>query len=65
MKYVAKFGIDGGVSHGFGLKESDYSEKEEIFELEIADDERAFAKAGILAYKLSKDSLSNPKNRRN
>ena len=60
MKYTAKFGIDGGVSHGFGVKYPDYSKKEENFELEKVDDERALATAGIMAYNFSLNHLSNP-----
>ncbi len=62
MKYTAKFGIDGGVSPGFGVKYSDYSEKEEEFELkdEIANNENALSYSAILGYNLSRDSLSNP-----
>ena len=62
MKYFAKFGIDGGVSPGFGVKYPDYSEKEETFELDEKhlSDENAFARAAIIGYNLSRDSLSNP-----
>ncbi len=62
MKYTAKFGIDGGVSHGYGLKSPDYIKKEENFELEgeKANNENALGKAAIIAYKLSRNHLSNP-----
>ena len=62
MKYFAKFGIDGGVSPGFGVKYPDYSEKEETFELDEkhSSDENAFARAVIIGYNFSRDSLSNP-----
>lgn len=62
MKYVAKYGIDGGVSPGFGVKYPDYCEKEENFELkdEIANEENALCKSAIIGYKISRNHLSNP-----
>lgn len=62
MKYIAKFGIDGGVSNGYGLKYPNYCEKEEDFEFEneIANDENVFGYVAILAYRLSRNHLSNP-----
>lgn len=62
MKYVAKYGIDGGVSPGFGVKYPDYTTKEENFELEgeTANEDNALGKSAIIGYKLSRNHLSNP-----
>ncbi len=59
MEYQAKFGIDGAVSHGFGLKEQDYWEETEKI---VADsDYEAITLAFNKAKHLSEDGLSNPK----
>jgi len=58
MEYTAKFGIDGGVSHGFGIKYPDCFEKVETIK---ADSEReAMAAALKIAKDYSQNHLSNP-----
>ncbi len=58
MEYFATFGINGGVSHGFGIKYPDYFERTENI---IADNhEIAFNNAMKYAKKLADDHLSDP-----
>jgi len=60
MEYQATFGIDCGVSYGFGLKSPDYEKREEIV---IADDNmNAIIAATKKAIHFSRDYLSNPQN---
>lgn len=59
MAYKAVFGIDGGVSHGFGSKYPDYIEKKESISAESPKD--AMLKAVGQAVYLSREHLSNPK----
>jgi len=59
MKYKAVFGIDGGVSHGFGIKYPDYIEKTK--EILAESDYEAFNRAINQAKEISKEHLSNPK----
>ena len=62
MKYKAVFDVDGGVSHGFGLKSPDYYKKKEEFDLDNkGDDEQVISYAIYLGRKIAIDSLSNPK----
>ncbi|MEK6872722.1 MAG: hypothetical protein AABW90_01785 [Nanoarchaeota archaeon] len=58
MEYQAVFGIDGGVSPGFGVKYPDYIEKTENI---LADNsEEAMGKAIERARYFSQEHLSNP-----
>jgi hypothetical protein len=58
MDYTAKFGIDGGVSPGFGVK---YPDSIERLETVKADSPReAMAAALKMAKDYSQDHLSNP-----
>ena len=58
MEYQAVYEIDGGVSHGFGLKSPDHYKKRETI---AADNpETAYQKAMVLAENFADDSLSNP-----
>jgi len=58
LEYRATFGIDCGLSHGFGLKESHYETQEEVV---IADDDiSAIQKVAGRAIHFSRDYLSNP-----
>ena len=59
MEYKATFGIDCGVSHGFGVKYPDYVNLDEA--LTANDDISAISAAAKLAITLSRDYLSNPK----
>ena len=56
--YPATFGIDGGVSPGFGVKYPDYIEKDIIIQAENGID--AVDKAYDKAKELSREHLSNP-----
>lgn len=58
MEYKVIFGIDGGISNGFGLKEPDYYERNE--KIYADSDEKAFENALGLAIKHAKYGLSNP-----
>ena len=58
MEYEATFGINCGVSHGFGLKYSDYVERIEHFDTK--DDAKALNYALRLAREFSGDYLSDP-----
>jgi hypothetical protein len=57
-EYEAFYGIDGGVSYGFGTKYPDYTE--EKMNIQAADDACALRNAMDLAGTLADDSLSNP-----
>jgi hypothetical protein len=60
LEYRATFGIDCGLSHGFGLKEPHYEIREEVV---IADnDMNATLEAAKRAIRFSRDYLSNPTN---
>lgn len=60
MEYQATFGIDCGVSHGFGLKSPDYVEQDEFL---IADNPLgAIIAAAKQARRFSMNYLSNPDN---
>ena len=60
MDYIARFGIDHGITHGFGVKYGDYITREEKI---IADDNaKAMIKATELARDFSENYLSNPDN---
>lgn len=58
MEYQAQFGINCGVSSGFGLKDSDYVETNEIISAETP--EAAFGEAMKYARKFADDYLSDP-----
>jgi len=58
QKYIARFGIDGGISQGFGIKYPDYITIDKI--IDAKDDLEAVCKAAKEAYKLSRSHLSNP-----
>lgn len=59
MEYKATFGIDGGISHGLGLKELDYYER---YDKIIADsNEEAMMKVFDRTKYYTYESLSNPK----
>ena len=61
MKYKAVFDVDGGVSHGFGVKHPDHYEKKEEFDLDKKwDSENVIGKAICLGREIAKDALSNP-----
>ena len=61
MEYKATFGIDGGISHGFALKEPDYYER---YDKIIADsNEGAMMKAFDRTKYYANESLSNPNTR--
>ena len=58
MEYQATFGIDCGVSHGFGVKYPDFVRKQEAIS---ADSHQvAYQNAIGLAGKFADDYLSNP-----
>lgn len=59
MKYTACFGIDGGISPGFGVKYPDYAEEVREFEADSYDSARMSALK--IAARSAKDHLSNPK----
>jgi hypothetical protein len=59
--YKATFGIDGGVSQGFGITYPEYSEKDEI--IEAKNERDAVMKAYDIAQTYSRKHLSNPNNR--
>jgi hypothetical protein len=56
--YTVRYGIDGGISHGFGFKTPDYTTIDKI--IEAKDDLEALGKAAKEAYRLSRIHLSNP-----
>ncbi|MBI2449877.1 hypothetical protein HYV49_06320 [Candidatus Pacearchaeota archaeon] len=58
MKYTALFGIDGGVSPGFGVKYPDYIERNEEFKASSYDSARM--NALIIAARFAREHLSNP-----
>ena len=58
MEYRASYGINCGVSHGFGLKDSDYVELTEQFSEE--NDNDALRISLIRARKFADDYLSDP-----
>ncbi|MBU1129182.1 MAG: hypothetical protein KJ949_00960 [Nanoarchaeota archaeon] len=60
MEYKATFGIDCGVSPGFGVKYPDYEKRDEV--LTAKDDISAIIEVAKQARHFSKDYLSNPKN---
>ncbi|MBI2564601.1 hypothetical protein HYV79_01275 [Candidatus Woesearchaeota archaeon] len=58
MEYQATFGIDGGVSHGFGIVYSDYVREQKVI---FADSHQvAYQNAMSMAGKFADDYLSNP-----
>jgi len=58
MEYQATFGIDGGVSPGFGVKYPDYVRKQRVI---LADSPQvAYQNAMNLAGEFADDHLSNP-----
>ncbi|MEK6969008.1 MAG: hypothetical protein AABW48_01125 [Nanoarchaeota archaeon] len=60
MEYCATFGIDGGVSPGFGVKYPMYEKREEVL---TADTHfKAVVAAATQARQFSLDYLSNPHN---
>ena len=62
VNYKAIFEIEGAVSHGIGLKESDNYKEEKEFELdEKYPVEQIICKAIFLGNEIAKDALSNPK----
>jgi len=60
MKYQATFGIDCGVSHGFGIKYPDYVREKKTFSADSP--QIAYQNAMGLARKLADNYLSNPNN---
>ena len=61
MKYKAVFDVDGGVSQGFGLKESSYYKEEKEFDFDgKGDDKQVIGYAICLGRKISINALSNP-----
>ena len=58
MEYKATFGIDGGVSPGFGVKYPDYVRRIET--LSADSPQLAYQNAMVLAEKFADNSLSNP-----
>lgn len=58
MEYTIKFGINCGVSSGFGLKSSDYVEREERFSADTFIS--AVIQASKLATSFADDYLSDP-----
>ena len=58
MRYQATFGIDGGVSHGFGVKSPDYIRKTEKISANTSED--AYQSAMTLAEEFADNHLSNP-----
>lgn len=59
-KYQATFGIDGGISHGFGLKSPDYTKQEET--IHAKGDKEALLETAKKAIYFSQEHLSNPDN---
>jgi hypothetical protein len=60
MTYKAIFGIDCGLSHGFGLKEPHYEKQDR--NLSASDDKNAIIEAAKIALHFSREYLSNPDN---
>ncbi len=60
MEYHTKFGIDGGVSPGLGVKYPMYEEQDEVLTADNQMD--ALIAAAKQARHFSEDYLSNPKN---
>ena len=60
MEYQATFGIDCGVSPGFGVKYPDYVREEKTFSADSP--QVAYQNAISLATKFADDYLSNPDN---
>ena len=58
MQYRATFGINCGVSHGFGLKDPDYVTRTEKVSAE--NPQAAYNEAMIMAAKFADDYLSDP-----
>ena len=58
MEYQATFGVDCGVSPGFGVKYPDYVREEETFSADSP--QVAYQNAISLATKFADDYLSNP-----
>lgn len=58
MEYQATFGIDGGVSPGFGVKYPDYIRRTEKISAE--NPQVAYREAMSIAGKFADDYLSNP-----
>ena len=58
LDYTALYGIDCGVSPGFGMKYPDYVEREENFK--ASDDHDSVEKAMEKANEFADDYLSNP-----
>nr|MBI4156308.1 hypothetical protein [Candidatus Woesearchaeota archaeon] len=58
MEYQAIFGIDCGVSNGFGVKDPDYVRRTE--EISADSPEVAYDKAMVEARRFANDYLSNP-----
>lgn len=58
MEYQATFGIDCGVSHGFGVKYPDYDRR--IERISADSPQVAYQNAMSLAEKFADDYLSNP-----
>ena len=58
MEYMVIFGIDGGISNGFGLKCPNYCERKE--NIYADSDEKAFEIALGLAINHARYGLSNP-----
>ena len=60
MKYQATFGIDCGVSPGFGVKYPDYERRTETISADSP--QVAYREAMSMAEKFADDYLSNPDN---
>ena len=58
MEYQATFGIDGGVSQGFGVTYPDYTKRTET--LSADNPQSAHQNAMTMARKFANDYLSNP-----
>ncbi len=58
MEYEATYGINGGVSHGFGTKHSDYYHT--IDKISADSPEAVFSEAAELGRKHAEDHLSDP-----
>ncbi len=58
MEYQATFGIDGGVSHGFGIVYQDYIREQRVISAD--NPQVAYQNAMNLARKFADDHLSNP-----
>ncbi len=59
MEYQATFGIDCGISSGFGVKSPDYVDRTEV--IVANDSQSAYQEAMNLARKFADDYLSNPR----